>query len=251
MYLKRPRTGMPLPLLMVASLLVQSCAASSACLGEAERARDIQRRIDSELPLRGSDPVVDYVRAFGWRLAEWAGVQDAAHWRFEVLRDRSVNAFSIGDGHIYVTEGAILAANTESELAGVIAHEMGHQLSGHFCAANRGSYGNRDGDSSGQLRQHGYGAGSPGLGTLRQGMDPLKERDADRVAVDLLIEAGFDPTVRSNVIRGVRSQNGGVGRNWTGQAQTPVSPSPDLRGQTAHGGNAGLKGAKEILRREL
>lgn len=251
MYLKQPRHDAPLVLLAVAALLVQSCAASSACLGEAERAQVVQRKIDNELPLRGSDAVVGYVRSFGWRLAERAGVEDAARWRFEVVRDRSPNAFSIGDGHIYVTEGAILAARNESELAGVIAHEMGHQLSGHFCSESRGQSAQANYGGSGQGRQHGYGSQLPGLGTLRQGMDPLKEREADRVAVDLLIEAGFDPAVRSNVIRGVRGQSGRAGHNGTGQAQTPVSPSPYPRGQAALGGNAGLERAKEILRREL
>lgn len=180
--------------LVVALAALQACASSAsvACRGEVEKAQRVHERIENELPLRGSDSVTDYVRAFGWHLAERAGVADHAPWRFAVVRDRSVNAFSIGDGRIYVTEGAILAAANQDELAGVIAHEMGHQLAGHFCPEARGR-------ASAGAGHGGTGATSQ-LGTLRQGMDPVKEREADELAARLLSDAGYDPAARSRVI---------------------------------------------------
>jgi len=84
--------------LLAISCLMHSCATpvGAACQGEAEKARLIRDRIENELPLRHSDPVTDYVRAFGLHLAERAGVAGKADWRFAVVRDLSVNAFSIG-----------------------------------------------------------------------------------------------------------------------------------------------------------
>jgi predicted Zn-dependent protease len=195
---------MLLAALVLAALLVQACAsnANALCPGEAEKALRVRDRIEQELPLRGSDGVTNYVRAFGRHLAEQAGVTDKASWRFAVVRDRSVNAFSIGDGRIYVTEGAILAANDQDEFAGVIAHEMGHQLAGHFCPQAQ-PYGS---PSSG----HGSAGASAQLGSLRQGMDPAKEREADELSVRILVDAGYDPGARSRVInrsRGVAAGN--------------------------------------------
>ncbi|OGK11002.1 MAG: hypothetical protein A2W80_06945 [Candidatus Riflebacteria bacterium GWC2_50_8] len=47
-------------------------------------------------------------------------------WRFAVLNTDEVNAFAAPGGYIYVTKGLLKMCQTESELAGVVAHEMGH-----------------------------------------------------------------------------------------------------------------------------
>jgi len=91
-----------------------------------------------------------------------------------------------------VTEGAILTANNQDEFAGVIAHEMGHQLGGHFCPQRQ---------ASGTLSTgHSRESVSAQLGSLRQGMDPAKEREADELAARILLDAGYDPSARSRVI---------------------------------------------------
>jgi predicted Zn-dependent protease len=215
-----------------AALLAQSCATSAGavCLGEAEKAQRVRDRIENELPLRGSDAVADFVREFGWRLAERARIADEAPWRFYVVRDRSVNAFSIGDGRIYVTEGAILASASDAEFAGVIAHEMGHQVAGHFCPQSQGR-----GDSAAGHRPQGA---ATQLGSLRQGMDPAKEREADAAAIRILRDAGFDPAVRSLALG--RSPAGANGRTATGplaaqgrEATPGRRPSALVRAQQA------------------
>jgi predicted Zn-dependent protease len=228
--------GAMIAALLVTGLLVQSCAgsASAICHGEAEKAQRTRDRIENELPLRGSDSVTDYMRAFGWHLAERAGIADDAPWRFAVVRDRSVNAFSIGDGRIYVTEGAILAAENQDEFAGVIAHEMGHQLAGHFCpqAQARGS------PSAG----HGSAGASSQLGSLRQGMDPAKEREADDLAVRILRDAGYDPAARSRVIS--RSRSAPV------DGDRPAAAAGQRHGTAATRGPSPLARAQETLLQE-
>ena len=99
-----------------------------------------------------------------------------------------------------MTEGAILAANNQDEFAGVLAHEMGHQLAGHFCLQSEVGY--RPGPAPAQL------------GSLRQGMDPGKEREADRYSVGILVDAGYDPAARSRVINRSR-----ISPNGTNQAR--------------------------------
>ncbi len=52
-------------------------------------------------------------------------------WECALVRDSKPNAFSVGSGMIFVTEGLFARLQTEAELAAVIAHEMSHQLLGH------------------------------------------------------------------------------------------------------------------------
>jgi predicted Zn-dependent protease len=241
----KAETAIALALVVASALLVQACAANAVCSGEAEKSERIRDRIAEELPLRRSDAVVEYVRQFGPRLAARAGIDRDITWRFYVVRDKSANAFAIGDGRIYITEGAILASNSEAELAGVIAHEMGHQLAGHFC---------RDSSGSGHSavlegRRQGYASPSPSLGNLRQGMDPAKEREADEYSIGILLDAGYDPSVRSNVLNRSGAQ---VSDRPSYGARPPADYSrrePPVPATTSR--LSPLERAKQLLRQEM
>lgn len=81
------------------------------------------------------DPITDteisnYVAKIGQHLvAHSAG--PARRFEFIVLDDSEENAFSIGGGKVYVNLGLLQAAESEDELAAVIAHEIAHDLFGH------------------------------------------------------------------------------------------------------------------------
>lgn len=70
-----------------------------------------------------------YVNRVGLALVEAAG-QSPGGWRFLVLDTPDSNAFSLPKGRIYVTRGMLALANDEAELATVLAHEIGHAVSG-------------------------------------------------------------------------------------------------------------------------
>jgi predicted Zn-dependent protease len=53
------------------------------------------------------------------------------HYKVSLLNSQSINAFALPSGHLYVTRGLIALANDESELASVLAHEMGHVIAHH------------------------------------------------------------------------------------------------------------------------
>ena len=148
--------------------------AAATCDGESARAKATAATIEADRPLRGADKMTAFVRDLGGRLAR----RDAAatqRWSFVVVRNHAANAFAVGDGRIYVNDGAIDACATESELAAMIAHEMGHQLANHFCGP----------ESRSGLRRR--------MGGVVQHIDPEKELEADRVAVQVLSAAGYDP----------------------------------------------------------
>ena len=53
------------------------------------------------------------------------------HYKVTMLNSQSVNAFALPSGQLYVTRGLIALANDDSELASVLAHEMGHVIARH------------------------------------------------------------------------------------------------------------------------
>ncbi len=53
------------------------------------------------------------------------------HYKVTMLNSQSINAFALPTGQLYVTRGLIALANDESELASVLAHEMGHVIARH------------------------------------------------------------------------------------------------------------------------
>ena len=149
------------------------------CEREIARARSTNLYINRTWPIRPhSDPIVLYIERMGTALLAKAEVGQQTKIHFSVIRDSSVNAYAIGEFRFFITDGAIAFARNESELAAIIAHELGHQLSGHFCASSS----SKESDMrSGQM------------GLLTQIIDPEKEQEADRIAVKLLQADTYDP----------------------------------------------------------
>ena len=74
--------------------------------------------------------MTDYVTGAGRKLAAHAEYP-ADRFRFTVLDTPIVNAFALPGGYIYVTRGLVALAGNEAELAGVLAHEIGHVTARH------------------------------------------------------------------------------------------------------------------------
>ena len=77
------------------------------------------------------DPFInEYVNELGQRLVS-VSKRKNIKYRFKVVDDPAVNAFAIPGGYCYVNIGLIEFADTESELASVISHEIGHVVGKH------------------------------------------------------------------------------------------------------------------------
>lgn len=75
----------------------------------------------------------DYILDIGLRLAFVSEMRDLP-WRFTVLNSPVVNAFALPGGYVYITRGLLALANNEAEVAGVLAHEIGHVTARHGAA---------------------------------------------------------------------------------------------------------------------
>ena len=202
-------------LLLIAILFgVRSSAQSLPDLGDSSQAvfsPAIERRVGESIMERVrsdrtylDDPVgTDYLNGLGNRLAG-ASPDTRQSFDFFLMQDPSVNAFALPGGFIGVHTGLILTAQTESELAGVLAHEVAHVTQRHIArmiaTQERSSLlslaamalGILAARSNSQVAQAVI-AGSQAAaiqGALDFSRD--NEREADRVGVAILEKAGFD-----------------------------------------------------------
>jgi len=92
---------------------------------EVELGRRNAEQVDAQLPLVRDPVASNYVQALGASLARATTRQDL-DWRFRIVDSRQINAFALPGGFIYVNRGLIERAERLDELAGAIAHEVGH-----------------------------------------------------------------------------------------------------------------------------
>lgn len=184
-------------------------------LGEAARAdfspqleRKIGESIMNEIrqrePSYVDDPEInDYLDRLGQRLVA-ASATPGAELHFFAIRDGAVNAFAMFGGYVGVNTGTLLTAQSESELAGVIAHEIAHvtqnHLARHIAAEKRNTIASMIAMAVGILaaRSNADLAGaaivSAQAGVVQSQLAYSRdfEREADRVGYQSLEKAGFD-----------------------------------------------------------
>jgi predicted Zn-dependent protease len=186
-------------------------------LGE-EFSREIRREV---ILLR--DPVVrDYVERIGQGIVKAAGPQPFAY-HFYVVEDDEINAFAAPAGYIYIHTETILMARNVCELAGVIAHEVGHVVKRHI-AENYSRQRNTG------IAHEGIVLAAANLGGVLAGTAYLNkfgrdaERDADAFAVEVLPKAGYDPIGLVTFLETLREENG-----WGGATFLSSHPATDER----------------------
>jgi predicted Zn-dependent protease len=140
-----------------------------------------------------------YVQSVGQSLARVTETPDQS-FRFTVLNDDTVNAFALPGGYIHLSRGLLALADNEAEVAGVLAHEMGHVVARH--SAERYSQAVAADIGAGVLGAVAAAAGlPPAVGDLAaagaqvyvQSYSRDQELEADELAVRYLTRAGYDP----------------------------------------------------------
>ncbi|MGC2211087.1 MAG: M48 family metallopeptidase [Candidatus Korobacteraceae bacterium] len=144
-----------------------------------------------------NDPVVsEYINRIAQNLVRNSDAK--VPFTVKVLDDDTVNAFALPGGYFYVQSGLILAADNEAELAGVMAHEIGHVAACH--AARQQTRGNLAQLATIPLIMMGGGLGyglyeAAGIGVPLTFMKFQRnyEAQADYLGVQYMYAAGYDP----------------------------------------------------------
>lgn len=115
-------------------------------------------------------------------------------WRATVLNSPVVNAFALPGGYVYVTRGLLALANSEAEVAGVLAHEVGHVIASHGSQRKSRATGiGLLGALAGILTQSGdvFKLGQTVGGLYLAGYSRDQEYEADQLGVKYLGLAGY------------------------------------------------------------
>jgi predicted Zn-dependent protease len=122
--------GIGLPLLLL-TLSFPFLTAAGSPYEEAELGRRFALEAQAKLPMIDDVEVVEYVRSIGNGVV--TGLEDKQFdYRFQVVRDGSINAFAVPGGYIYVFGGLLAAASNDDEVAGVLGHEVAHVQAHHL-----------------------------------------------------------------------------------------------------------------------
>jgi len=175
------------------------CAPAVTTQQEVQLGANYAAQINRQLPLINDRATLDYVNQLGRSIAGRAD-QRGINYTFYVVNSDVVNAFAIPGGHIYVNRGVIERADNMSELAGVLAHEIGHVVERHGItqmqrAQNANTmlnvlYGVLLRRNPSTVEQVGIQAGG---GAVFAGYGRDAEREADQVAITYLVRSGINP----------------------------------------------------------
>lgn len=175
------------------------------------------QQAEGQLPMC-NDPKVDaYLTTLGMRLVAHLNTRGTQYpWEFHCVNDKAINAFALPGGYVFVNRGAIEAADTEAQLAAVMAHELSHVALRH--GTNQAS--------KAQLAQGVLGltdvllGGSNGgallaqLGTFAAGGVLLRysrsaETQADVMGTQVLYDSGYDPRAMAQFFEKLQAASNG------------------------------------------
>jgi len=180
-----------------AALLMRSLLSGSTTPEE-------ERRIGGQIAgnLLGVAPLVrdDNLQRYVNRVGRWVALQserpDLA-WRFGVIESEDINAFAAPGGYVLVTKGLYRRLKNEAELAGVLAHEVGHVIKQHHLKLLQqsqmiGALGGLLGQKFKDENQYVQNIIGNGAEIVARGLDKEAEFEADRIGMVLSARAGYD-----------------------------------------------------------
>jgi predicted Zn-dependent protease len=167
----------------------------------------VMRQLRDEGQIIEDPEATEYLQSLGSRIVAQASGDSGQRFSFFFVNDNSINAFALPGGFIGVNYGLVLATRNESQLAGVLAHEIAHVTQRHIArrvhSQGRQSIATMAAILAAILIGAATGSSDAALGgvSMAQGaamqqqinFTRANENEADRVGMSFLAAAGFDP----------------------------------------------------------
>ena len=197
------------------ALFVMGCASGSSTVtvgGKSvemptEVAEEHQKLIDN-IGLY-DDPELDaYVRRVGERLLEQSGIT-SPEFTFTLLDSPDINAFAMPGGFIYMNRGLLAYLDTEAELAGVLAHEIGHITERHHSRRKTAQVTSKVASVSAYILTGSgdvYDAANMYGAEIISGFGRDMELEADSAGAEYLHQTGYDVDSMLSVIGVLKDQ---------------------------------------------
>ena len=209
------------PLLMCSAIALLAGCSTNAATGrtqfaglmspqqETQVGASEHEKIVKQFGLYKNSKLQSYVTEIGKRVSvntERADVQ----YKFFVLDSPIVNAFALPGGYVYISRGLMALSNSEAELAGVLAHEIGHVTARH--SAERYSHGVVTSlgaaviaaavDSTGVSQALGLGSN-----LYMSSYSRSQENEADSLGIRYLSKGGYEPKAMSSFLNAMQNQS--------------------------------------------
>jgi predicted Zn-dependent protease len=163
--------------------------------GEKKTVQKHHQEIVKALGLYDDQATQEYVNVVGQRLAQASDMPNE-EWKFFVIDDEAINAFTTGCCNIYINRGLLINVNSEAQLAGVLGHEVGHVTARHPArrqtrgvAASLGAMAAAILTGSNAIGQ----LANIGAQAWMQGYGRENEMEADRLGMKYMVKAGYNP----------------------------------------------------------
>src|SRR3989441_5404963 len=178
---------------------------------EVREGRMLAAQVDKEAKFIDDPIITEYVNRVGQNIVLHSDAK--VPFTIKVIDSDEVNAFALPGGFFYVNKGLILAADNEAELAGVMAHEIGHVAARHAmenqAKANLMQWGAIAtsiflGGIPGMVFQN--TAGLAMLATFMK-FSRSAEEEADRLGVQYMYAAGYDPNAMATMFEKLEAKN--------------------------------------------
>src|SRR6478736_3673820 len=249
--------------LAAATLILSSCASNPATgghnvvlgtiEGEKKTVQKNHQEIVKAMGLYDDQATQEYVNVVGNRVARASDLPNE-EFKFFVIDDEAINAFTTGCCNVYVNRGLLVNINSEAELAGVLGHEIGHVTARH--PAKR--------QTRGMAAQLGAMAaailtGSNAIGQLANigaqawmmGYGRENEMEADRLGMKYMVKAGYNPESIGHVFNMFQAGEKFERQRAAAEGREPrpyhgvfsSHPSPDERAVQAAKGAGNIKDA--------
>jgi beta-barrel assembly-enhancing protease len=185
---------------------------------DVEVGKEVSQDAERQLNMLDNSRVDNYVNDLGRKLAAKA-TGERYPYHFAVVNDRAINAFALPGGPIYINRGVIEAADNESQLAGVLAHEIAHVALRHGTnQASKASaaqvplaiLGGMLGADSTKAAVAQLGA-SFALNSVLLKYSRAAESQADILGTQILFDAGYDPRAMAQFFEKIEAEQKGSG----------------------------------------
>jgi predicted Zn-dependent protease len=164
----------------------------------------VMRQVNRSKNLERDPEIESYIQSIGYRLVSHSD-DNRLPFTFFIMKDQAINAFAAPGGIVGINSGVLLNSDNESELAGVMAHEISHVTQRHMARTYEAASKFSLPMMAAMIGAMALGIANPGagqaamaiisgLGTQYQiNFTRDNEEEADRIGMQLLARAGFDP----------------------------------------------------------